>query len=129
MSDSVRYYWEDFPVGRTFEFQGFAPCEAEMVEFSQKFDPQPAHIDSAWAAKSPPGHIVANGWHICAKVMRMMCDFYLSETANLGSPSIERLRWLRPVGPGEPLRCARLYGPREDPIPNPTEDSSRPVGL
>lgn len=75
-----------------------------MVEFSREFDPQPAHIDPALAAKSPPGHIVASGWHICAEVMRMMCDVYLSETANLGSPGIERLRWLRSVGPGEPLR-------------------------
>ena len=103
MSDSFRFYWEDFPVGRTFEFQGLAPSEAEMIEFSRKFDPQPAHIDRAFAATSSPHHIVASGWHICAKVMRMMCDVYLMDTANIGSPGVEYLRWLRPVGPGEPL--------------------------
>jgi acyl dehydratase len=35
--------------------------------------------------------------------MRMMCDAYLLETASLGSPGIDALRWLKPVFPGDTL--------------------------
>jgi len=33
--------------------------------------------------------------------MRMMCDAYLLESAGLGSPGIDQLRWLKPVYPGD----------------------------
>jgi acyl dehydratase len=35
--------------------------------------------------------------------MRMMCDAYLLETASLGSPGLENIRWLKPVRPGDTL--------------------------
>ena len=33
----------------------------------------------------------------------MMCDAYLLESASLGSPGIDQLRWLKPVFPGDVL--------------------------
>jgi acyl dehydratase len=36
--------------------------------------------------------------------MRMMCDEYLLDSASLGSPGIDQLRWLKPVFPGDVLR-------------------------
>ena len=35
--------------------------------------------------------------------MRMMCDAYLLESANLASPGVENIRWLKPVRPGDTL--------------------------
>ena len=35
--------------------------------------------------------------------MRLMCDSYLLESASLGSPGIDNLRWLKPVFPGDTL--------------------------
>jgi len=35
--------------------------------------------------------------------MRMMCDAYLLDTASLGSPGVDNLRWLKPVHPGDTL--------------------------
>ena len=40
-------------------------------------------------------------------VMRLMCDSYLLESASLGSPGIENVRWLRPVRPGDKLTAYR----------------------
>jgi acyl dehydratase len=36
--------------------------------------------------------------------MRMMCDAYLLQSASLGSPGIDNLRWTKPVYPGDVLR-------------------------
>jgi acyl dehydratase len=35
--------------------------------------------------------------------MRMMYDGWLSESASMGSPGVDTLKWLRPVRPGETL--------------------------
>ena len=38
--------------------------------------------------------------------MRLMCDDYLLQSASLGSPGIDELRWLAPVFPGDTLRLS-----------------------
>jgi acyl dehydratase len=50
------------------------------------------------------GGVIASGWHTCALAMRMMCDAYLLESASMGSPGVENIRWLKPVRPGDTLR-------------------------
>ena len=37
-------------------------------------------------------------------MMRLMCDGYLVDSACLGSPGLDELRWLKPVRPGDALR-------------------------
>ncbi len=39
--------------------------------------------------------------------MRLMCDSYLLDSASLGSPGIEEVRWPRPVYPGDTLTAYR----------------------
>ena len=40
-----------------------------------------------------------------AMVLRMMCDGYLLQSASLGSPGVDNVRWLKPVRPGDRLRA------------------------
>jgi acyl dehydratase len=98
------HFWEDFPVGDVRDF-GAQPVTREAVlEFARQFDPQPFHVDEDAARESLFGGLCASGWHTCAMAMRMMCDGYLLDSASLGSPGIDRLRWLQPVFPGDTLR-------------------------
>ena len=53
------------------------------------------------------GGLIASGWHTCAMVMRMMCDAYLSQSASVGSPGIDNLKWLKPVRPGDMISARR----------------------
>lgn len=99
-----RYYWEDFPVGSTREIGPMAVTREATVAFAKAWDPQPFHLDDDAAAASLFGRLSASGWHTCAMAMRMMCDAYLLDTASLGSPGIESLKWLAPVFPGDTLR-------------------------
>ena len=104
MKKVYKYYWEDFPAGSTSELPGRSLTQADMVRFSREFDPQPFHIDPAAAEESIYGGLIASGWHTCALAMRMMCDAYLLESASLGSPGMESIKWLKPVRPGDTLR-------------------------
>ena len=99
-----RYYWEDFPPGQVREFGAMPVTREATLAFAGQFDPQPFHLDDAAAAGSIFGRLAASGWHTCALAMRMMCDAYLLDSASLGSPGIDELRWLAPVYPGDVLR-------------------------
>ena len=101
---TCRYYWEDFPAGHVADFGGMPVTREAVIEFARQFDPQPFHLDEDAARGTLFGALSASGWHTCAMAMRMMCDAYLLESASLGSPGIDQLRWLRPVHPGDVLR-------------------------
>jgi acyl dehydratase len=100
---SIRWYWEDFPVGNVREFGAYAVTRDAMLAFATQFDPQPFHLDDAAAEASLFGKLSASGWHTCAIAMRMMCDDYLLESSSLGSPGIDSLRWTKPVFAGDTL--------------------------
>ena len=99
-----KYYWEDFPVGKIREFGAYTVTAEEIMDFARKFDPQPFHLSEEAGKASLFGGLCASGWHTCAMTMRMMCDEFLLETASLGSPGLENIRWVKPVRPGDTLR-------------------------
>ena len=103
----ITRYWEDFKVGEVEQIGGKRVDRDELIEFAKQFDPQPFHIDEAAAKHSMYGGLIASGWHTCAMVMRMMCDAYLSQSASVGSPGIDNLKWLKPVRPGDMISARR----------------------
>ncbi len=98
-----RYYWEDFTPGLVLRLGSTLVGREAVLEFAAQFDPQPFHLDDAAAEASLFKKLAASGWHTCAMMMRMMCDGYLNDSASLGSPGIDNLRWLKPVYPGDTL--------------------------
>src|SRR2546425_194255 len=71
------------------------------MDFARQWDPQPFHTDPELAKESMFGGLVASGWHTGAIAMRMMVTTL--HTAGQGSPGLERVRFLRPVRPGDEL--------------------------
>ncbi len=100
---SIRWYWEDFPVGHVREFGAMPVTREAVLAFAAQFDPQPFHMDDAAAEAGLFGKLSASGWHTCAMAMRMMCDDYLLDSSSMGSPGIDSLRWTKPVHPGDTL--------------------------
>ena len=99
-------YFEDIEVGRKTSFGRYEVTREEVIEFATKYDPQPFHLDDEAAAQTYFGRISASGWHSCAMMMRMSADNMKdNDQAGLGSPGIDELRWLKPVYPGDVLRC------------------------
>ena len=73
----------------------------EIVRFAREFDPQPFHVDPD--VGGPYGGLIASGWHTAALYMGMFVRDVLLDSAGLGSPGVEELRWLVPVRPGDVL--------------------------
>ena len=97
-------YFEDFQVGEVTELGPIEVSEQEIVEFASRFDPQPFHIDPEAAKSSPFGGLIASGWHTTALFMGMFVRAVLLDTASVGSPGVEEIRWTAPVRPGDLLR-------------------------
>jgi len=105
MSDDLKYY-EDLVVGTKASFGRYEVTREEVVEFASKYDPQPFHLSDEAAAQTYFGRLSASGWHTAAMAMRMAVENMNGvRTASLGSPGIDELRWLKPVYPGDTLRC------------------------
>jgi acyl dehydratase len=101
----MRYY-EDLQVGRVHRFGHRLVTREEVVAFAERYDPQPFHLSDEAAAQTHFGRLAASGWHTCAMTMAMIVeDMQADGQASLGSPGLDELRWLRPVYPGDTLRC------------------------
>ena len=99
-------YFEDIVVGTKTKFGSYQVTREEVIEFAQKYDPQSFHLSDEAAAKTHFGRLAASGWHTTAMTMAMVVENLLNtEQAGLGSPGIDELRWLKPVYPGDTLRC------------------------
>jgi acyl dehydratase len=99
-------YFEDIAVGARQSFGRYQVTREEVIEFASKYDPQPFHLDDEAAAATHFGRLSASGWHTCAMTMAMLVEnLKANRQAGLGSPGIDQLRWLKPVFPGDTLRC------------------------
>ena len=98
-------YWDDMKAGEVVELGSHTMDQERMLSFAREFDPQPFHTDPKAAEASVWGGLIASGWHTGSTLMRLFYDGFLKDTASLGSPGIDELRWLKPVRPGDTLRA------------------------
>lgn len=97
-------WFEDFVPGTVREFGRYEVTRDEIVEFAQKYDPQPFHVDEDAATHSLYGGLIASGWMTVGIGMRLVCDDYLLGAKSMGSPGVDQVRWLQPVRAGDVLR-------------------------
>ncbi|QNE30803.1 MaoC family dehydratase [Sphingomonas sp. NBWT7] len=99
-------YFEDIAIGAKASFGAYQVTREEVIDFASRYDPQPFHLSDEAAAATHFGRLSASGWHTCAMVMSMIvANLKNNKQAGLGSPGVDELRWLKPVYPGDTLRC------------------------
>ena len=96
-------YFDDIQAGDVFELAPVIVSAEEIVEFASRYDPQPFHVDPEAAKASAFGGLVASGWHTVALFMGAFVRGVLLDSASMGSPGVEEIRWLAPVRPGDEL--------------------------
>jgi acyl dehydratase len=95
-------YFEDVEVGEVRRFGTYEVTESELVEFAERYDPQPFHVDPE-VAEERWGGLIASGWHTAAMTMRLLVDGLLSTASTAGAKGVDEVRWTRPVRPGDVL--------------------------
>jgi len=92
-------HFEDFTVGENLALAPFHVTGEEIAGFTAEFGSLPVEFDAQAGGDQP----AASGWHGCAIFMAMICRGWLSQTAFLGAPGVDKVRWQRPIGAGDRL--------------------------
>lgn len=69
-------YFEDLETGSVHMGKPCLCDKAEMLEYSQRNDPWPFHVDEVAATKSPFGGVIASGGYIITLMYRSLIEIY-----------------------------------------------------
>jgi len=98
------YNYEDFSTGDSYESGPYAVSEAEIIEFAEKYDPQPFHTDPKAAEDTVFKGLAASGWHTAAMSMNLLVRALPPvEGGGMIGKEILNMKWQRPVRPGDVL--------------------------
>ncbi len=98
------YLFEDFSAGQSFETEGLTLTDTMIIDFGFRFDPQPFHVDTQAACRSPYGGLIASGFQTLALTFRLFRDTGILTGTSHGEAGADEIRWLRPVRPGDTIR-------------------------
>lgn len=103
MSNQDTRYYEDLEVGEEVDCGSIEVTKEEMLEFAERYDPQPFHVDEDAAQESMYGDLIASGWLTCALSARLLVREYMNTNATLGGNGMDEIRWHTPVYAGDTL--------------------------
>lgn len=96
-------FYEDLDIGDNFDCGNYTISKEEIIEFAEKYDPQPKHLDEEFAKETMFGGLIASGWHTCSVCVRTVVDNFLSEVAIIVGLGGDNLHWKKEVRPNDTL--------------------------
>ena len=99
-------YFEDFSVGQIYETSAVTLEQDDIVQFGKQYANLPYHTDPEAARKTTFAGLVAPGYQTAALTFGLFVDLGLFRASGMGSPGIDKLRWLKPVRPGDALHVS-----------------------
>jgi acyl dehydratase len=100
-------HFEDFVVGDTVSAGSLSISQDDILAYARRYDAQDFHTDPEAAKASFVGELITSGWHSCSLLMRLIAETFILDSAGMGAPGIEEVKWLRPVRPGDTLAARR----------------------
>jgi acyl dehydratase len=97
-------YFEEFYQGQEFYLDPFVITLEEMQDFARRYDRQPIHIDSDYAAEGPFAGVIASGFHTLSAVWGRWIETGRFGRETLGGKGLERVEWRAPIRPGDTLK-------------------------
>ena len=89
-------HFEDFAIGDRYHYGAYEMHRPDMLEFAEKFDPEPFHLDAEAAKAMGWADLIASGPHVCAVWRRLSKDAFAAVDAFV-SPGWDDIRWRMPV--------------------------------
>lgn len=98
----AKKYWDDIKEGERLECRPFSFTVQEIIEFAEKYDPQPFHVDEQAALASIFGGIIASSLQTLSTCTRVVVDA-MGEMSIIGGLLMEQAEMSNPVRPGDLL--------------------------
>ena len=97
----MKYYFEDLQIGQRFRSEPIHIYESDIIAFAQLYDPQAFHTDPQAAKQSVFGGLLAPGLYTLCLTFAQYFRLHLWES--FGSPGLDKIRWLKPLRPGDSI--------------------------
>jgi acyl dehydratase len=101
-------YLDDLALGAEIDCGEFRLTREEIIDFAERFDPQPFHLDDAAAAASYFGGLCASGIHTQAAALGLAIRA-VAGVAVVAGGALERATFQRPVYPDEAHRVTARW--------------------
>ncbi len=98
----MRKYFDDLIEGEQLDCQPVVITRVAIIDFAERFDPQPFHLDEAVARQSLFGGLVASSLHTLSACTRSVVDAQ-GEIAILSGVGMHEVKMFNPVRPGDTL--------------------------
>lgn len=102
----MSHYFEDMPVGFSFETESATLTREAIVGFAKDWDPQPFHLDEKAAEQSHFGTLIASGWHTLLTAFNLAMQAGVWDESSMGASGMDEVRWLQPARPGDEIHVA-----------------------
>jgi acyl dehydratase len=112
------HYFEDYELGENRRVGSYPVSREEIIEFAERYDPQPFHVDEEAARESIFGGLTGSSCHTFAlmSLIHARSPEKVAFVANLGA---EQLRFPTPLRPDDTLsltsECTALRPSRSRP--------------
>ena len=114
---------DDIPVGLKIKTKEKQISRESIIEFAQKYDPQPMHLSDEGAKNTIFGQLVASGWQVFAETMRLIVDEDPLEGTPLIGHQVTDCKMFKPLLPGE-----SIYAESEVISTRPSSNPKKPIG-
>ena len=98
----ARRYFEDLTNGERLNCQPIRMTREAIIEFAEKFDPLPFHIDEPAANESIFGGLIASSLHTISACTRVVVEAQ-GDVAILTGVGVDEVKIFNPVRPGDTL--------------------------
>lgn len=98
---NMDWYFEDVRVGQVLESANHVFEASEIMSFARAYDPNVFHLDAGAARAIGMPDVIASGFHTLSVSFRLFFEIHPWDNAVLPSPGVDKVRWLRPVCPGD----------------------------
>jgi len=98
----TKRYFEDLTEGERLNCQPVIMTREAIIDFAQRFDPQPFHMDEKAARESVFGGLVASSLHTISACTRVVVEAQ-DGVAILSGVGMDEVKMHNPVRPGDTL--------------------------
>ncbi|MFT6396995.1 MAG: acyl dehydratase [Bradymonadia bacterium] len=113
-------YYEDVVVGEVLESQPYRVTKEEIITFAKQWDPQPFHVDEAYAATTEMG-LIGSGIHSIALVAKLANQTVADEpNSTICGLGWDDTRLVTPLRPGDDVRARIVVTAKRESKSRPT---------
>ncbi|WP_254533602.1 MaoC/PaaZ C-terminal domain-containing protein [Natrinema gelatinilyticum] len=98
----TQLYFEDVDEGMAREVGAYEVTKEEIIEFGERFDPQPYHVDEEVATERFGG-LIASGLHTLSICQRIVADHLFRDVVTKAGAGFEAVQCTAPVYAGDTL--------------------------